>query len=150
MYPARLWVDLLGQGIPDGQDEIWLYDTATMTYTRITWANDASRDSWTPRLSADGTKVTFYSDADLLGQGIADEQYEVWVYDVAQAALERITWASEVDRDSRLPALSADGEVLAFHSDSDILAQMIDDDQHEIWTYHVERAFLPAVLRSYP
>jgi hypothetical protein len=27
---------------------------------------------------------------------------------------------------------------------------MIKDDQHEIWTYHVERAFLPAVLRSYP
>jgi len=142
--------DLLGQGVSDTQYEIWLYDTTTMTYTRVTWAREDGRYSYDPHLSADGTRVAFDTEADLLEQGIPDGQNEVWVYDVVQDTLTRITWASDVGQTSRRPALSADGETLAFQSVSNILAEEDHGGQLEIWTYHVERAFLPAVLRSYP
>ena len=142
--------DLLGQGIPVGQSEIWLYDTATMDYTRVTTAADAGRDSMAPVLSADGTQVVFYSDADLLGQGIPVGQFEVWLYDTVRNAYRRITWASDAERDSYLPVLSADGQIVAFYSDSDILAQIVPEDQYEVWLYGVREVYLPVVLRGSP
>jgi Tol biopolymer transport system component len=142
--------DLLGQGIPDGQYEVWLYDRAALTYTRVTTATDANRDSYAPHISADGTAVVFVSDADLLGQGIPDDQFEVWRYDVPSGTLVRLTWASDIDRDSYNPVLSADGEAVAFTSDADLLAQTLPDDQFEIWLYHPRRVYLPTALCEYP
>jgi Tol biopolymer transport system component len=73
--------DFLSQGIPDNQNEIWLYDTVAMTFTRVTsHSNGPARDSSGPQMSADGSKIAFRSDADFLNQGIFDEQYEVWLY----------------------------------------------------------------------
>ena len=51
--------DFLGQGIPVDQFEIWLYNTSTMTYTRVTTASDVNRGSDAVELSADGTVVAF-------------------------------------------------------------------------------------------
>ena len=62
--------DFLGQGIPQYQNEIWLYDTATMTVTRVTTAGGSGeRDNRHPSINSDGSKIAFYGDADLLGQG---------------------------------------------------------------------------------
>ena len=127
--------DFLGQGIPDDQDEIWLYDTRTMTFTRITVASDSDRDSSFPYLSADGTIIAFRSDSDFLGQGIPDDQKEVWLYDTGTMTYTRVTTASESGRSSSASSLSADGTVVAFHSDSDILGQGIPAGQNEIWLY---------------
>jgi hypothetical protein len=127
--------DFLGQGILDNQNEIWLFDTGTMTYTRITTASDSNRDSLDPSLSADGTVVAFRSDSDLLGQGILDDQYEIWLYDTTTMTYTRVTTASDSSRASYDANLSADGSVVAFRSDSDILNQSIPDDQSEIWLY---------------
>ena len=128
--------DFLGEAISDNQFEIWLYDTLSMTYTRITEASElVIRDSFGPSLSADGTVVAFYSDSDFLGQGIPDEQFEVWLYDTSTMTYTRVTTATDVDRDSQQVALSADGSVVAFSSDNDFLAQGIPDEQNEIWLY---------------
>ena len=127
--------DILNQGIPDEQNEIWLYDTQSVTFTRITVASDASRDSLRPRISEDGTKVVFYSDSDFLGQGLADEQYEIWLYDTQTMTFTRVTSAAGADRASIQPSLSADGRRIAFQSDADFLNQAIPDDQDEIWLY---------------
>jgi Tol biopolymer transport system component len=70
--------DFLGQGIPRDQDEIWLHNTATRVYTRVT--NSPGRESWSPSLSADGAKVAIKSDADFLGQGIPQFQFEIWLF----------------------------------------------------------------------
>lgn len=143
--------DLLGQGnVPDDQFEVWLYDTQTMTYTRITTATTAGRDSVSPAVSADGLTVVFAGDADLLGQGITGGQSEIWVYDIVQVTYSRVTWASEPDRDSYAPALSGDGETLAFYGDSDILAQNVPDEQYEVWLRRVERVWVPAVSKGLP
>jgi Tol biopolymer transport system component len=62
-------------------EEIWLYDTATMTYTRVTSASDANRDSSGPNLSGDGTVVAFQSDSDFLNEGRPDGVYEIWLWE---------------------------------------------------------------------
>ena len=128
--------DFLGQSIPYGQREIWLYDTATMTVTRVTTASASNRNSLSPSLGGDGTKIGFQSDSDFLGQGIPDEQSEIWLYDTATMTVTRVTTAAGAgDRDSSDPSLSADGTKIGFGSDSDFLGQSIPDEQQEVWLY---------------
>jgi Tol biopolymer transport system component len=127
--------DFLDQGIPDDQHEIWLYDTAAMTYTRVTTASGEDRSSWVPSLSADGSVVAFVSNSDFLAQGIPQGQSEIWLCDTATMSLTRITTASDVDRYSVQPSLNADGTIVAFESDSDFLGEGISDNQFEIWLY---------------
>jgi Tol biopolymer transport system component len=128
--------DFLNEGRPDDVYEIWLYDTKTMTYTRVTSASDGLRDSMYPSLNADGTVVAFYSDSDLLNEGIVDNAYEVWLYNTATMTCTRVTSASDNLRDSSEPSLSADGTVVAFASDSDLLNEGRPDDVWEIWLYN--------------
>jgi Tol biopolymer transport system component len=130
--------DLLNEGKPDGQWKIWLYDTKTTTYTRVTSASHTNRDSWSPSLSADGTVVAFDSDSDLLSEGRSDDVNEIWLYDSATMTFTRITTASHSKRDSTEASLSADGTVIAFRSDSDFMGEGITDAQWEIWLYDTE------------
>ena len=119
------------------------------TLVRVTTASDGNRDSSWPSLSADGTTVAFQSDSDFLGQGIPDEQYEIWLYDTTTMTLTRVTTASDSHRASHYPSLSADGAIVAFQSDSDFLGQGIPRWQSEIWLKRVGyRAYLPLVLRQ--
>ncbi len=142
--------DHLDQGnVNDNQFEIWLYDTTVMTLTRITTASSSDRQSFLPRLSADGTKIAFYSDSDFLDEGIQAGQFEVWLYDTTAMTFTRITTASETSRQSIRPSLSADGRTIAFQSDSDFMGQGILDDQNEIWLYEIppNLVYLPVVLK---
>ncbi len=127
--------DLLNEGRPDNVTEIWLYDTATLTFTRVTSASHSNRDSFRPSPNGDGTVVAFNSDSDLLNEGIADEQWEIWLYDTATLTFTRVTTASHAGRDSRYPSLDGDGTVVAFESDSDLLNEGRPDNVEEIWLY---------------
>ena len=51
-----------------------------MTYTRVTSASHANRDSWEPSLDGDGTVGAFKSDSDLLDEGIANSVFEIWLW----------------------------------------------------------------------
>jgi Tol biopolymer transport system component len=139
--------DFLGQGADD--DEVWLYDTATMTVTRITTASPPGRGSYNASISGDGTRIAFESGSDFLGQGIPQNQYEIWLYDTATMTVTRVTTASAEDRDSEDPSLNRDGSKIAFASDSDFLSQGIQPGQDEIWLReYPRRLYLPVVLRS--
>lgn len=149
----------LGQGIPDDQLEIWLYDIATKKFTRITQASDSNRDSYGVSISADSTKIAFSSDSDFLGQGIPDDQEEIWLYHTATMTLTRITTASSPLRDSTTASMSADGTTIAFNSNSDFFGQGILTDQLEIWLYRQDdnpnedlffNTYLPVVLKPSP
>ncbi len=144
--------DFFGEGIEQYQYEIWLYDVASMILTRITTASHSDRVSISPRMSADGTKIVFYSDSDFFNQGIQNDQYEVWLYDIATTILTRITTASANDRKSTFSTLNADGTRIAFSSTSDFLNQGIQNDQYEVWLvdeakYHLH---LPVILKKGP
>jgi uncharacterized repeat protein (TIGR01451 family) len=143
--------DFLNQDIPDEQYEIWLYDTATMTLTRVTTSNSPlnNRASWSPSISADGTKIAFASDADFLGQGIPNEQWEVWLYDTATLTLTRITSPTQSnDPDSLAPSLNTDGSKIAFYSDADFLDQSTLDGQFEIWLYDMTTVTFTRITTS--
>jgi len=133
--------DFLGQGIPDNQSEIWLYDTATMTVTRVT-SSGTGRDSRSPSISTDGTKIAFHSTGDFLGQGIPDDQWEIWLYDTTTRRYTRVTTAAGTgDRDSWYPSLDGDGTRVAFRSDSDFLSQGIGSGEYEIWLYDLNHGW---------
>ncbi|MBN1993586.1 MAG: PD40 domain-containing protein [Anaerolineae bacterium] len=141
--------DFLGHGIPAGQYEIWLYDTATMTRTRVTTkAGSGDRFTRYPSINSDGSKIAFDSDADLLGQGIAQFQYEIWLYDTATMTLTRVTTASPSGRDSVYPSINSDGSKIAFYSDADLLGQGIAQFQYEIWLYDTATMTLTRVTTS--
>jgi len=140
--------DFLGQDIPENQFEIWLYDTASMTVTRITHATAGARTISSPSLSADGTKIAFNSDSDFLGQGIPPGQEEIWLYDTAAMTLTRITTAGSQYDFSFTPSSSADGKTLAFHSNADFWGEGIPTSASEIWLYEKRhRVYLPLAMR---
>ena len=126
--------DFLNQGIPIGQQEIWLYNTTSMTFTRLT-NSGPGRVSYFPSSNADGTKVTFQSNADLLNQGIPASQVEVWLYDAATLTVTRVTTASTFERASTNSTISPDGSKVVFDSDSDFFQQGIPQGHQEIWLY---------------
>ena len=131
--------DFFNQGIADNQSEVWLYDTTTATLTRITTATDATRSSSAPSLSADGTKIAFVGNSDLLGQGILDGQMAVWLYNTQTMTYTRlaIVLDNSLDHPRRVgpPDLSADGTRVAFQSNSSLLGQYLPEYQYEIWLY---------------
>lgn len=141
--------DFFNQGISRGQYEVWLYDTQTITLTRITTASHTDRASAYPKLSADGTKIVFYSDSDFFGQGIQNDQYEVWLYDIATKELSRITTASASNRSSYFPSLNADGTKIVFNSNSDFFHQGHPIGQIEIWMVSeaAHQMYLPIIFK---
>ena len=110
--------DFLGEGIANGTDEIWLYEVATATLTRVTVASDPARDSSDPSISADGARIAFASDSDFHGEGIPSGQAEIWLYDVATRQLTRLTRALAPGGESAQPDISADGTTVAFASNA--------------------------------
>jgi Tol biopolymer transport system component len=139
--------DFLGQGIPQGQLEIWLSDLATLTLTRVTTSSASDRLSFHPSLNADGTKLAFMSNSDLLAQGITRNQSEIWLYDTATMTVTRLTSGTTA---SEAPSISADGNKIAFHSYSDFLGQGIPEWQAEIWLHQVsgKQFYLPIIFKK--
>lgn len=129
--------DLLGQGIENDQNEIWLYDTILKVFKRVTIASDATRGSYDPKLNGDGTKLVFTSDSDFHGEGIPRYQNEVWLYDIASEELTRITTAANGVGDCHYPVINSDGSRIVFSSDSDYFSEGIPQAQFELWQYQV-------------
>ncbi len=127
--------DLLGQGILGGQIEIWLYDSITLTLTRVTTSTGTTSDSENPSISADGTRIAFDSLNDILHEAILPNQREIWLYDTTTLTYTRITTAVPDGRDSFDPSISADGTKIAFSSDSDFLGEGIPEFGYEMWLY---------------
>ena len=73
----------------------------------------------------DGSVIAFYSDATLLVGGDTNQARDVFVYDAATGGIERVSVADgggQANRASHIaggsPALSADGDLVAFYSDA--------------------------------
>lgn len=128
--------DFLNQGIIDGQNEIWLYNTTTDALQRITTASASDRSSSKPSISGDGTKIVFRSDSDFLNQGIIRYQFQIWLYDVTTQNLTRVTTTSDSVRNADRPHISGDGNHIVFNGD--FYVQGSPDSPREIWLYEVD------------
>ena len=124
-----------------------LWAASTLSLTRIT-TGASERDSHIPSINSDGSKIAFRSDADFLGQGIPDNQNEIWLYDTTTMTVTRITTGAS-NRDSSNPSINSDGSKIAFYSDVDLLGQGIPDNQNEIWLASFPyKIFLPTILKA--
>ena len=136
-------VDFLGQSIPQWQQEIWLYDTATMTVTRATNGGTSSD----LRMSHDGSKIAFLSAANYLGLSIPDNYQNIWLYETAAMTLTHVLGAPQSDL--RFLSINDDASQLAFISDFDFLSEGLQDRQFEIWVANhlAQKTYLPIVIK---
>ena len=106
----------LSGGNADGNNEIFVWDAAGPTLTQVT-TSSSTRTNASPKLSADGTHVTFSSDADLTG-GNADLNQEIFLWEAAGATTTQVTATTGGFNGS--PSINADGTKVAFRSNRDI------------------------------
>ncbi|MEC3952034.1 hypothetical protein VMT65_03205 [Nocardia sp. CDC153] len=81
----------------------------------------ADRDSWDPVISADGSKVVFYSDASNLGSGSTDGRSHVYLRGVADKHTTRLDTndrGEAANGDSMMVQISANGRFAAFSSNA--------------------------------
>jgi Tol biopolymer transport system component len=140
--------DFLDEGVAHGQTEIWHYDVSAAQYTRITYSQDADRASSFPTISGDGARIVFRSDSDFHGEGIPAGQAEIWVYDMEDSSLRRITVSTDEERACYYPSISSDGGSAVFCSDADLLGEGIADNQFEVWIVSLADGLIRRVSHS--
>lgn len=99
----------------DRNDEIFLYDLLNNSVRQITQSTGGFGTNGFVSLSADGTRLAFSSEANLLGTN-ADGNSEVYLYDLVEDHLTQITQTLGNGIFSLQPSISGDGQWLAFTS----------------------------------
>ncbi len=125
----------------DGNNEIFVYDVATVTYTQLT-VTSGSGGVNVPSISSSGTRVAFQSSKNLTG-GNADGNNEIFLWDATGPTTTQVTTTPST-RTNAAPKISADGSHIVFSSDGDIGGANPDLNQ-EIFRYTVTGATTTAV-----
>jgi Tol biopolymer transport system component len=134
--------------VEQSRDDVWLFDTSGGRWDRLLPRSEAGRVSGGPSMSADGTLLVFHSNADFLGEGLPATSTEIWLFDIERRELSRITSASDTDRSSTDPTISADGSTVVFESDADFRSEGIVRGQRELWRYSVADGELTRLTRD--
>ena len=115
--------DIIAGMTTTGYSNIFLYDVATATTTLITKGSSGtggSSASYNPSISADGTKIVFFSWAtDLIAGTTTDVASNIFLYDVPTATTTLITTGSSGtggNLPSQNPKISSDGTRIVFES----------------------------------
>jgi len=112
---------------PDGNDELflWIQGAGIIQITKTT-----KGESWEPSINADGTRIAFRSDRDLIGAN-ADGSDEIFLW-VEGSGFTQITNSSVA---SESPSINADGTKIAFWSRSDPVGTNVDGNEEIfLWT----------------
>jgi len=130
----------------DGSDDVYVYDrdADTMILASV-GLGDAEPDSYSrsPAISADGRFVAFTSHATNLVAGDANGFVDVFVRDLELGVTELISRGHDgagANEASYAPCISADGRIIAFHSDASNLVPgdivTIDpDEDRDVFIY---------------
>ena len=102
---------------------IFLYEIASATTRLVTTGSSGvggNNDSNNPLISADGTKIVFYSNAtDLIAGMTTYTAHQIFLFDIPSSSTTLITAGSSgigANISSQLPSVSADGTMVAFSS----------------------------------
>jgi Tol biopolymer transport system component len=122
-------------GNADGNTEIFIFNTTTSAFTQITNTIGGAINN-APFISADGTRVVFSSDADLVpapgGPGNADGSQEIFLFTIATPTFTQVTnTAAGALNDN--PKINASGTIIAFESDADLVLGSNADLNTEIF-----------------
>ncbi|MFB9470241.1 S8 family serine peptidase [Nonomuraea salmonea] len=117
-----------------GLGEIYVHDLATGKARLVSVTLDgagAGGLTFAPSLSADGTKVAFYSDSGRLAEGDDNNLSDVFLRDVTAGTTTLLSGApggTGGDGRAALPSISADGRYVAFESTS---ANLVEGDTNK-------------------
>ncbi len=109
--------DLTGEN-GDENKEIFLHDTTTATTTQITDTTGGGQSNVEPSLSADGTRIAFYSNRNI-GGGNPDGNYEVFLHQTNGGTTTQVTSSTDATG-AEVPRIAADGTRIVFQSKADI------------------------------
>ncbi len=133
--------DLLMDEDTNGQSDIFIYDGSTETLQLISNAADGAQGnngSYNPSVNADGKFVAFESEASTLVTGDNNMTGDIFLRDVQAGTVKLISInavdGTETDENSYAPSISADGKLVAFYSDSNLLVPG-ESDQTDIFLY---------------
>lgn len=124
-------------------EDIFLRDTQSGTTTLISLDNlggGSNGSSYYPDISADGTKIVFYSAASDLVSGDGNGVLDAFLHDTASGTTTRISMGhdgSEADGNSLYPVISADGKFVAFESDATNLVTGDANGKTDIFLYEI-------------
>ncbi|MGB2693017.1 MAG: IPTL-CTERM sorting domain-containing protein [Thermodesulfobacteriota bacterium] len=102
-------------GNPDGNDEIFLFNTTTGVFTQIT--DETAGDSALPSINSDGTRIAFESTSNING-GNPEGNAEIYFFDTTTGVFTQVT--AETVGDSQNPSINSDGTRIAFRSRANI------------------------------
>lgn len=114
---------------PDGTFEIFLWNVTTQVVTQITNATSSetnSGNSFSPIISADGTRVVFQSTVNLTGENL-DENIELFLFDSRTGGMTQLTHSTGNSGLFAGYSISADGTKLVFEGNKDLLTGNIDN-----------------------
>jgi Tol biopolymer transport system component len=107
------WADLIGENA-DGNDEVFLWDSKT-GLRQLTHSTIEEGTNTDPAISADGNRVAFASDVNLVGSN-ADRNQEIFLWD-SVAGLSQVTNTADNEEeriDNFEPSIDKNGDVIAY------------------------------------
>jgi uncharacterized repeat protein (TIGR01451 family) len=128
---------------PDGNSEIFLYDTVSDTLTQIT--STTAGQSSIPTINADGTRIAFKSSANLTG-GNPDGTEEIFLFDTTTNTLSQITNTTGSVGSFRIVS-NADGTRIAFESSANLTGGN-PDGNFEVFLYDTTAGTLTQITNT--
>jgi Tol biopolymer transport system component len=109
-------------GNPDGNREIFLFDTTNGLLTQVTNTTGGGANDL-PSINADGTRVAFVSNRDLTPRnpGNADGNDEIFLVDTTTGRFTQITRTDDRFCFNSTPSINADGTRIAFVSSCNLM-----------------------------
>lgn len=128
-------------GDTNGVQDVFVHDRATNLTERVSIASGGAEgddEAFTISLSSDGNFVAFGSYATNLVAGDTNGKIDVFVHDRNTDTTERISIASDAsqaDDESFSPAISSDGQFVAFQSDATNLVASDTNNNRDIFVH---------------
>lgn len=128
----------------NGQSDIFVHDRTTGQTNRVSVSStgdEANGFSFQPAISADGRFVAFQSNASNLVTGDFNGYSDIFVHDRESGQTTRVSvdgTGSEADSYSYQPSISANGQLVAFHSDASNLVGNDFNGYSDVFVHDVQ------------
>ena len=112
----------------------------------------ANERSLTPVLSADGSRLVFWSYASNLVEGDTNDVSDAFLYDVDRGSITLVNRAfdgSAADEGVAFPVMSLDGSTIAYRSEASNLVEDDTNGEGDVFTYEAATATTTLVSRGY-
>jgi Tol biopolymer transport system component len=135
--------DYVGRNV-DGSDEIFRYDRLRRRFSQLTRDRNGDGGSELPVISGNGKRVVFETTSNLRRRN-ADFSNEVYLFN--RAGNVPLSIDPESDGESHFPAISADGTLVAFETNSNLTGRN-EDFSLELMVYDVKNRDLSQVTND--